>query len=222
MVLLERSHRLCLKRMQEIGRYTRTYAALSLTGSLSVLFEIDKRKTLLFGQLCRLEPHSVVKRLFMIRLIDHYLYNKLKAGFIVDVFRILKRYVLSEFITSGTFQSRHSWKKLVRSKIAEASVRNFESVNVEDALYRFRSVHPETKPCYFWELSRKHPNMLPACKSEVQLIALTFSVYHPIVTCSACGSIVTKYVDHCILWCPANTECGLGSGINLESICTFA
>ena len=72
--------------MQEIGRYTRTYAALSLIGSRSVRYEIDKRKTSLFGQLCRLEPHCAVKRLFMIRLIDHYLYNKLKAGFIVDVF----------------------------------------------------------------------------------------------------------------------------------------
>ena len=86
MDLLERSHRLCLKIMQEIGRYTRTYAALSLIGSRSVRYEIDKRKTSLFGQLCRLEPHCAVKRLFMIRLMDHYLYNKLKAGFIVDVF----------------------------------------------------------------------------------------------------------------------------------------
>ena len=130
------------------------------------------------------------------RLLDHYLYNKLKAGFIVNVFRILEEYglcyVLSEFITSGTFQPRHSWKKLVRSKTTEASVRNFESVNAEDAVYRFRSNHPETKPCYFWELSRKYPNMLPACKSVVQMIALTFSVYQLVVTCLACGSLVIK------------------------------
>ena len=210
MDLLERSHRLCLKTMQEIGRYTRTYAAVNLIGSLNMQYEIDKRKTSLFGQLCRLEPQFAVKRLFMHRVIYHYLYNRLKAGFIVDVFRILEEYglsyVLSEFITSGTFQSRHSWKKLVKSKIAEASVRNFESVNAEDALYRFRSIHPESKPCYFWEPSRKHPYMLPACKSVVQMIALTFSVYQPIVTCSACGSLVTKDVDHCILWCPANAD----------------
>ena len=103
--------------------------------------KLIKRKTSLFGQLCRLEPHCAVKRLFMSWLINHYLYNKLETGFIVDVFRILEEYalsyVLSEFITSGTLQSRHSWKKLARSKIAEASVRNFESVNAEDALYRF-------------------------------------------------------------------------------------
>ena len=46
--------------------------------------------------------------------------------------------------------------------------------------------------------------MLTACKSVVQMIALTFSKYQTIITCSACGSLVTKYVDHCVLWCPAN------------------
>ena len=41
MELLERSQHLCLKTMQEKGRYTRTYAALSLIESLSVRYEID-------------------------------------------------------------------------------------------------------------------------------------------------------------------------------------
>ena len=38
------------------------------------------------------------------------------------------------------------------------------------------------------------------------MIALTFIVYQPLVTCSACGSLNAKYVDHCILWSPANAD----------------
>ena len=116
MLLLERSHRLCLKIMQGIGRYTRTYITVNFLGSLNVQFEIEKRKTSLLGKLCRLDPHFAVKRLFLHRLINHYLFHQLRTGFIVDVFRILEEYdlgyVLSEYITSGTFQSRHSWKKI--------------------------------------------------------------------------------------------------------------
>ena len=36
------------------------------------------------------------------------------------------------------------------------------------------------------------------------MIVLTFSKYQPDTICSACGSLVTKYVEHCILWCHAN------------------
>ena len=208
MLLLERSHRLCLKTMQGIGRYTRTYITVNLLGSLNVQFEIEKPKTSLLGQLCRLDPHFAVKRLFLHWLINHYLFHQLRTGFIVDVFRILEEYdlgyVLTEYITSGTFQSRHSWKKLIRNKLSDACDSNVGLANADEAVCRFQTIHPESKPCYFWELSRKHPYMLTACKSVVQMIALTFSKYQPIITCSACGSLVTKYVDHCVLWCPTN------------------
>ena len=134
--------------------------------------------------------------------------NQLRTGFIWDVFRILEEYdlgyVLSEYITSGTFQSRHSWKKLIRNKLSDACVSNVGLANADEAVCRFQTIHPKSKPCCFWELSRKHPYMLTACKSVMQMIALTFSKYQPIITCSACGSLVPKYVDHCVLWCPAN------------------
>ena len=82
----------------------------------------------------------------------------------MDVFRILEEYdlgyVLSEYITSGTFQSRHSWKKLIRNKLSEACVSNVGLANADEAVCRFQTIHPESKPCYFLELSRKHPYML--------------------------------------------------------------
>ena len=95
----------------------------------------------------------------------------------------------------------------MRNKLSSVYASNvgFNLANADEGVCRFRTIHPKSKRCYFWELSRKHPYLLTACKSVVQMIALAFSKYQPIITCSACGSLVTKYVDHCVPWCPANT-----------------
>ena len=64
----------------------------------------------------------------------------------MDVFRILEEYdlgyVLSEYIISGTFQSRHSWKNLIRNKLSEACVSNVGLANAEEAVCRFQTIHP--------------------------------------------------------------------------------
>ena len=73
------------------------------------------------------------------------------------------------------FFSRHSWKKIIRCKLSEACVSNVGLANADEAACRFQTIHPESKPCYFCDLSRKHQYMLTACKSVVQMIAMTFS-----------------------------------------------
>ena len=47
-LILERAHRLCIKRMQSLGMYTRTDTALSLIGIFPLEIEIDFRKLTLF------------------------------------------------------------------------------------------------------------------------------------------------------------------------------
>ena len=117
MLLLERSHRLCLKTIHGIDRHTSTSVALSLIGSFNLQYAIEKRKANLLAQLCRLDPHFAVKRLFLHRLTVQYLFKQLKFGFVVDVCRILEDYtlgyVLVEYINSGLFPTKYSWKTLV-------------------------------------------------------------------------------------------------------------
>ena len=38
------------------------------------------------------------------------------------------------------------------------------------------------------------------------MLALTYSSYQPESICSACGTLVTNYVEHCILWCHGNAN----------------
>ena len=54
--MLECSHRLCVKSMQGLDRYT----ALSLVSSCPLEQEIRKKKMILCGQLSRLDPYYTV------------------------------------------------------------------------------------------------------------------------------------------------------------------
>ena len=65
LLLLERSHRFCVKSIQNIDRGTRSCVALSLLGSRSLEKDIQKRKLILCGQLCRLDPFYTIKRIFI-------------------------------------------------------------------------------------------------------------------------------------------------------------
>ena len=102
MTLLERSHRLCLKTIQNVNRYTKTSVALSLIGSTNLQCEIVKRKANFLGQLCRLNPHFAVKQVFLHRLMAQFLFKQLKFGFIMDIIRLLEDYnlgyVISDYI----------------------------------------------------------------------------------------------------------------------------
>ena len=77
---------------------------------------IDKRKLLLYGQFCVLDPKFRANQLFAHRL-AMYMSNPNKAnGFISDIFKIMGKYkiahVFTEYVYSGSFP-RLTWKRLV-------------------------------------------------------------------------------------------------------------
>ena len=112
---LQRPHRLCVKTMQSIDRCTRSCVALNRLGIPNLETDIAKRKCSLFGQICRLNPHYTVKRVFLHRLTSHFFFNDIEYGFIVDSLNIisdlgLEDYVLT-FLNTGNFPSKFEWKK---------------------------------------------------------------------------------------------------------------
>ena len=68
-MLLERSHRLCVKTMQNMDRNTRTCVALSSLGMMNLNYVIVKRKLMLFGQLCKLDTSYAAKKTLLIQII---------------------------------------------------------------------------------------------------------------------------------------------------------
>ena len=116
---LERDHRFCVKFMQSLPRNTDTDVTLSLLGLNSIELEIDYRKMVFLGQLCRLPSDCALKQIFMYRL-SHYTKNRhLQRGFI---YRILGKYSLihslEQFIVTGNFINKYRWKSIIREKLA--------------------------------------------------------------------------------------------------------
>ena len=68
LVSLERAHRFCVKFMQFLPKSTSTDVALALFGFNSLETEIDYRKLIFLGQLCRLTGDHRVKTVFHHRL----------------------------------------------------------------------------------------------------------------------------------------------------------
>ena len=204
---LERSHRLCLKTIQGIGRNTRTCVALSLIGAVALQYEIEKRKFILFGQLCRLDNSFAVKRLFIYRLTSKYLFNDIDQGFMFDIFQCLTKYnlkhIVEDFVNSGSFPSKYSWKSILSSKIRVYANQDFVSQAAEHELQLFLTFHQQVEPSMFWNISRKYPRMLNACRSVIKLTAKYFSRFSEAV-CSACGTFSVNYVSHCLFLCHAN------------------
>lgn len=209
-LLLERSHRLCLKTLQDIGRQTRTCVAQGLIGSFSLQNEVHKRKATFFGQLCRLDTYFAVKRLFVKRLISYYCFEGKNYGFISDIIRLLQFYNLEHFLTGylnfGKFPTKYRWKKLLNEQLIGSAILSTQDEANREDLVRFLKFHPNCKPSLFWSISQKSPYMLPACRSVVKLIAILFNRYQPETICLACGESVVKRVEHCILWCYANSK----------------
>ena len=97
LITLERGHRFCIKHMQSLGVYTRTDIALGLLGMFPIEAEIDLRKLILFGQLCRLNTRFWGKTLFLIRLSSFQICPSNQMGFIPDIVRLLNKYHLRIF-----------------------------------------------------------------------------------------------------------------------------
>ena len=209
LIILERSHRLCIKTIQGIGKYTRTCVALGLIGAVSVECEIEKRKGILFGQLCRLDTRFAVKRLFLYRLTSKYIHNDRDRGLIADMFQILSKYdieyVVADFVRTGVFPSKYTWKRLLSSKIMDNANRCLVAEAEQEGLQLFLCFHRQAKYSMFWDISKKQPRLLDACRSVIRLIAKYLSRVSEAV-CSACGIMTENFVKHCLLWCRSNSS----------------
>ena len=205
MVTLERSHRFFIKRMQSLGMQNRTDAALSLMDIFPLETEIDFRKLTLFGQFCRTNTCTWVKRVFLFRLLSYmtYPYNG-QHGFIPDVIKLLEKYqmlhIVHSFVDVSRFSSKNAWNRLLKGKLHQSAICSRNSRTLAQEFYRFRIVHPEFQPHWARYFSKNQRKLLSPCTSVVQMIAsLTDTRLN--VLCTACDSYYDNIADHCIHEC---------------------
>ena len=121
---MERANRFCVKYMQALHRRTRTDIALiSIIATFSIESEIDLKKLILFGQLCRLNFEHCIRVVFLNRVCSYSINGTKQIGFIPDIVSILGMYGLLDVLTAykrdGVFPSRLTWNKRVRKNIQE-------------------------------------------------------------------------------------------------------
>ena len=116
---LDRAHSFCIKFIQKLPKNVKNDISYHSVGAIPIIKQIDYRKLQLLGQLCRLPCNYLAKTIFVHRL-TRYLSGseRQSCGFIPDIFNILSKYELLQYINYFTetshFPSKYVWKQSLK------------------------------------------------------------------------------------------------------------
>ena len=205
-LFIERTHRFCVKYIQSIGARTRTHIALGLLGLFSIESEIDKKKLILFGQLCRLELYSCIKEVFLFRLSSYFSFSNNQQGYFKDICYVLTKYNLMEtirsYINCGQFPSKSLWKQQVNKciKVHEESLWYTNCTLNEFRM--FNLIQPTLQESNIWLISKRIPKLLKHCRYAIKLVSYMCS-YNIERLCSRCGIVYDDVIKHTLFNCLA-------------------
>ena len=210
MLKLERAHRFCIKYIQSVSKYTKTYIALSMLGCLPIEAEINKRKLIFLGQLCRLNPKFHAKRVFVNRLFDFKNNPNKVKGFVSDIDIICKKYeigtYLDNFMESCHFPSKLLWKKIINKSIYKFENRiTVERCLIDKTLHGFNILHNNYDMCEIWKISQKENKLLKQTSTSIHLICKLFNNDFE-QTCPKCGLTNLNNAEHVLLNCIYNND----------------
>ena len=98
--------------MLSLPKSTSTDVTLALIGLYPIESEIDYKKRVFLGQLCRLPGGHRVKEIFIHRPVHFNKCPAKKLGFLPDIYRILNKYsivhILDEYMQTGCFPNKFS------------------------------------------------------------------------------------------------------------------
>ena len=204
---MERAHRFCIKYMQGLHRRTRTDIALSMIAIYSIESEIDFKKLILFGQLCRLNFEHWIRVVFLNRVCSYSINGTKQIDFIPDIVSILGKYSLLDVLTAyrrdGVFPSRLTWNK--------REGRRYRNVKSICGIVRHCSQSLTDSNAYIVIMAfilfgpfqkKKYPKLTTAAKSITQMISFLAIDADNARLCYKCNMIYFNIVDHCISECP--------------------
>lgn len=179
----------------------------SLFGVLPIEAEIDTRKLLFLGRLCRLHSTTLTKKIFAIRLYS-FIYNLAlkQKGFIPEIFDIIQKYELTDhlkqWLHDGSFPGKITWKKIVRTAVSTLykSQRQTRISNDSDFL-TFRLIFDDIDPSSLWKLPRNCYE-INLCKFVCKLISNTRECIN-VYTCLLCQRPFKNLIAHASCTCAA-------------------
>ena len=162
--------------------------------------EIELRKLILFGQLCRLSSDFGVKTMFLNRVMSYRINPSKQTGFIVEIEKILQKYelchILYTYIQDGVFPG------MIKAKVHDAKSDWYNPISIPE-FYSFKllHVHGQFGTHWLWLFSKDNRILFKPCTSVVQLISCVSSLPHISSSCNKCQCDFTNLADHCIHEC---------------------
>ena len=178
----------------------------SLLGLLPIEAEIEARKLLFLGRLCRMNYRLLPKQIFLTRLFSFQ--ERLadtQYGFIPDIYTLLEKIDLLEYVrtwqTDGSFPSKLLWKNLVRKTINKYFVEMRTQRMLNDLDFsRFIDVF-QNDATTFWK-NANNCYEISLCKfiaklcsvrpaNEAQICMLCQNTSYDILAHAVCACVVT-------------------------------
>ena len=202
-------HFVCKNVMNLPQRY-RSDICESLFDVLPIDSEIDARKLLFFGRLCRLKYNTLPKEIFLTRLFS-YAENltRTQYGFIPDIVRILHKYDLSPYLQTwlhdGTFPEKLIWKRTVRNVVSTVQTQLRTDRTITDqTLRQFWHIFDQSTPCSIWK-SPKNCWDISVTKFVCKIYAVS-DTYQEHQLCPLCDFAVTNLFQHASCSCPCTFD----------------
>ena len=205
--MLEKFTRLAAKSIQQYPIRTRTDIALGMLGWLPMRARVEQRKLMFLQKLCTMPPEILARKIFDLRLNLYMLRDqKHQTGFIPDIWEILRRYQLHEYvttyITSSKFPSKHIWKNLVSRKINQWFEGEWSQRLQNDPDFdRFKILHPRLEMSVVWKL--------PLNKSIASVAFLVGRLWSKVTqqppsieVCNLCKAATYDTRKHIVSSCP--------------------
>jgi hypothetical protein len=208
LLTLEKSHRLCLKRIQGLPISASNEIALGALGVYSIESIIDTKKLLFFGQLCRLPAKYLAKRLFIHRLLRFLTLDLQTQGFIPDIYRLVVKYnlkmCLDQFLITGNFPSKQIWNRQVTNNIINYHYNERKRKIIENMdIDIFENFFDRSNNCILWELRKNCNNSSWLCKTALSSMCRVYAKYNYPEVCSKCkllsNNIILHKVHHCTI-----------------------
>lgn len=173
---LEVVNRFAAKRIQGLSSTTRSEAVTGSIGLWTVEGYIDKAKLLFLYKLMKSSSSTAHKSLFVTRLLSYFYKIVSKPlGFIPDVFRILQKYELLDYIddymTTGILPSEKFWKATITKRITCHQNDIWKKgISEKPELSNFGKIHAILQPLDLWYVAKRNPLFIREILNTVNIV----------------------------------------------------
>ena len=214
-LIIERAHRFCLKRMQGFHRSTRTAIAQSMIGAYSMSAMIEEKCLLFFSQLCKLSEESLPLKIFALRYKSYVeRKDKVQLGYVPYLFKALDKYshrdILENFMQYQELPelpANDTLKSLFKKSILKFENNLFVQQCEDNNLHRTLRIEISLSyPSLLWTAAREYPEIKDNFSFLARLSTLTVQNIENPLLCSKCNRNYTDPHIHFFCECQGYTE----------------